>query len=79
MKAKPNYVVVNFSGGKDSTAMLLGMLEKGERIDEVMNCDTYKEFPEMYRHIEKNKKPLRVPRNKIHNTSESSNLRLPYV
>ena len=53
MKAKPDYVVVNFSGGKDSTAMLLGMLEKGERIDEVMNCDTYKEFPEMYRHIEK--------------------------
>lgn len=47
-----DYIVVCFSGGKDSTAMLLRMMELGERIDEVVCCDTYKEFPAMYRHIE---------------------------
>ena len=53
---KPDYHVVNFSGGKDSTAMLLRMMELGMHIDEVICCDTYKEFPAMYRHIEKIKK-----------------------
>lgn len=57
MTAKENnrqdYIVVSFSGGKDSTAMLLKMIEIGERIDEVIFCDTYKEYPAMYRHIEK--------------------------
>lgn len=53
---KQKYCVVNFSGGKDSTAMLLRMIELGEHIDEVVCCDTYKEFPAMYRHIEKVKK-----------------------
>lgn len=33
--------------------MLLRMIELGEHIDEVVCCDTYKEFPAMYRHIEK--------------------------
>ena len=50
---KPEYIVVSFSGGKDSTAMLLRMIELGEHIDEVVCCDTYKELPAMYRHIEK--------------------------
>lgn len=53
---KKDYIVVNFSGGKDSTAMLLRLIELGEHIDEVACCDTYKEFPAMYRHIEKVKK-----------------------
>lgn len=53
---KPNYKVVSFSGGKDSTAMLLRLLELGEHIDEVYCCDTSKEFPAMYRHIERVKK-----------------------
>lgn len=48
-----NYIVCSFSGGKDSTAMVLRMIELGEHIDEVVCCDTYKEFPAMYRHIEK--------------------------
>lgn len=47
-----DYIIVNFSGGKDSTAMLLHMLELGEHIDEVIYCDTYKEFPQMYNHID---------------------------
>lgn len=53
---KPKWITVRFSGGKDSTAMLLRMLELGEHIDEVICCDTYKEFPAMYRHIEKIKR-----------------------
>lgn len=55
-RVKPEYIVVSFSGGKDSTAMLLRMIELDEHIDEVVCCDTYKEFPAMYRHIEKVKK-----------------------
>ena len=45
--------VVHFSGGKDSTAMLLMMLEHNIPIDYVIFCDTGKEFPAMYKHIEK--------------------------
>ena len=43
--------IVSFSGGKDSTAMLLLMIEKGMPIDEIIFCDTGKEFPAMYDHI----------------------------
>lgn len=56
---KNDYIVVSFSGGKDSTAMLLRMIELGEHIDEVVCCDTYKEFPAMYRHIEKVRKVVK--------------------
>ena len=45
--------VVSFSGGKDSTAMLLMMIEKNMPIDEIIFCDTGKEFPQMYNHIKK--------------------------
>ena len=44
--------IVSFSGGKDSTAMLLMMIEKNMPIDEIIFCDTGKEFPAMYDHIE---------------------------
>ena len=45
--------IVSFSGGKDSTAMLLMMIEKGHQIDEIIFLDTGVEFPEMYHHIKK--------------------------
>ena len=45
--------VVSFSGGKDSTAMLLMMIGKGYRIDKILFVDTTKEFPAMYKHIDK--------------------------
>lgn len=45
--------IVSFSGGKDSTAMLLMMIEKNMRIDEIIFCDTGMEFPSMYDHIKK--------------------------
>ena len=45
--------IISFSGGKDSTAMLLMMLGKGMPVDRIICVDTTKEFPAMYRHIEK--------------------------
>ena len=45
--------VIQFSGGKDSTAMLLMMLEQGMTVDEIIFCDTGMEFPQMYAHIDK--------------------------
>ena len=45
--------VVSLSGGKDSTAMLLMLLERGESVADVMFFDTGWEFPEMYEHLEK--------------------------
>lgn len=53
---KPTIHLVSFSGGKDSTAMLLHMMELGMQIDKVLYCDTWMEFPAMYKHIEKIKK-----------------------
>jgi 3'-phosphoadenosine 5'-phosphosulfate sulfotransferase (PAPS reductase)/FAD synthetase len=55
--------IVSFSGGKDSTAMLLMMLEKGIPVDRVICVDTTKEFPQMYEHIKKVQamiEPLRI-------------------
>lgn len=50
---KPKLHVVSFSGGKDSTAMLLRMIEEGMRVDLILYCDTGLEFPEMVDHIAK--------------------------
>lgn len=47
------YRAVSFSGGKDSTAMLLRMVELGVPFDEILFCDTTVEFPQMYEHIAK--------------------------
>lgn len=43
--------VLSLSGGKDSTAMLHMMLERGEPIHSVVFFDTGWEFPEMYDHL----------------------------
>jgi len=45
--------IVSFSGGKDSTAMLLMMFEKNIKVDRIICVDTTKEFPDMYKHINK--------------------------
>ena len=46
--------ILSFSGGKDSTAMLHLMLERGEPIKAVIYCDMGDwEFPEMAEHIAK--------------------------
>ena len=56
MGNKPVYHLASFSGGKDSTAMVLRMIERSDKIDEVLYCDTTMEFPAMERHIEKVKR-----------------------
>lgn len=45
--------IVSLSGGKDSTAMLLMMIEKGMPVDEIVFMDTAMEFTAMYEHIKK--------------------------
>lgn len=48
-----NFHAVSLSGGKDSSAMLLLMIERNMPIDMVLYADTGMEFPEMYDHIAK--------------------------
>ena len=50
---KEYYHAVSLSGGKDSTAMLLLMIERDMPIDLVLTADTGMEFPEMYQHLAK--------------------------
>lgn len=50
---KPIFNLVSCSGGKDSTAMLLRMLDEGMQIDCILFCDTGLEFPAMYDHLDK--------------------------
>jgi len=45
--------IISLSGGKDSTAMLLMMLEKKIRVDHIVFFDTCWEFPGMIKHIDK--------------------------
>jgi len=57
--------IVSLSGGKDSTAMLLMMIEKGMQIDNIIFVDTTKEYPQLYEHLEKLQeyiKPLKIDR-----------------
>ena len=55
------YHVVSLSGGKDSTAMLIMMLERGLPVDEVVWFDTGWEFPAMVGHIGKVEAETGVP------------------
>ena len=47
------YHAVSLSGGKDSTYLLLRMIELDMPIDAVISADTGMEFPEMYEHLAK--------------------------
>ena len=48
---KKDLHVVSFSGGKDSTAMLLRLLESGMPVDMILFNDTGLEFEQLYDHI----------------------------
>lgn len=54
--------IVSFSGGKDSTYMLLEMIRRGMPIDMVLNVDTGIEFAAMYDHIDKVERFLQAER-----------------
>lgn len=43
---------IEFSGGKDSTALLFKLIENGIHIDNVIRVDFGTEYPEMYKHIQ---------------------------
>lgn len=64
---KENKHIVSFSGGKDSTAMLLLLLEQNKPIDEVVFFDTGSwEFPEMTNHINRVEKYTGVKIVRLH-------------
>ncbi len=44
--------IVSFSGGKDSTAMLIRMIELDYKIDRIIFADTGFEFEELYQYID---------------------------
>lgn len=58
--------IVSFSGGKDSTAMLLMMLERNIPVDDVVFFDTGWEFPQMYDHIAKVEEYTGIEVTKLH-------------
>jgi len=47
-----DFVVASFGGGVNSTAMLIGMHERGERVDLILFADTGGEKPHTYAHVE---------------------------
>lgn len=53
VKNEETFSAVSLSGGKDSTALLLLMIEKDLPIDSVLFTDITMEFPEMYEHLAK--------------------------
>lgn len=53
--------VISLSGGKDSTAMLLLMLERGEPVCDVIFFDTGWEFPQMLEHIDRLERYTGIP------------------
>ena len=59
--ADENMHVVSLSGGKDSTAMLLMMLERGMQVDEVVCADTGMEFPAMAAHLRRVEEYTGIP------------------
>ena len=50
---KPSFYLFSLSGGKDSTAALLRLIEEKRPIDMILFIDTGLEFPALYRHLKK--------------------------
>lgn len=65
MENKPLFFVCSLSGGKDSSAMLLRLLEENRPVDMILFCDTGLEFPDMYAHIDKLEKYIGRPITRI--------------
>jgi 3'-phosphoadenosine 5'-phosphosulfate sulfotransferase (PAPS reductase)/FAD synthetase len=45
--------IVSFSGGKDSSLMVILMLEQGMQVDDIIFADTGVEFPQIYEYIDR--------------------------
>lgn len=58
---KKQTMVVALSGGKDSTAMVLTMLDNGEQIDHIVYFDTGWEWPQMDHHINQLENYIKMP------------------
>lgn len=52
-QSQGSFHAVSLSGGKDSSYLLLHMIERDMPIDAVLSADTGMEFPEMYEHLNK--------------------------
>ncbi|MBR3430864.1 MAG: phosphoadenosine phosphosulfate reductase family protein [Clostridia bacterium] len=52
-QSQGSFHAVSLSGGKDSSYLLLQMIERDMPIDAVLSADTGMEFPEMYEHLNK--------------------------
>jgi len=55
------YYIVSFSGGKDSTALLLRLLEEKKQIDNIVFFDTGWEWPAVYTHVKKVESYIKRP------------------
>lgn len=66
MTQKTQKTILSYSGGKDSTALLIEAQRRGLQLDEIIFADTGMEFPEMYQHISEVEDRLGVEITKIH-------------
>lgn len=57
-KLQSRPVIVKWSGGKDSTALIEALIENGVRPHTILNCDTGWEALEHYDHIEREKQRI---------------------
>ena len=71
---KPKFVVASVSGGKDSSTMLLGMIERSMQIDCILFCDTGLEFPAMYDHLDKLERNIGRPITRVKAEQSYENL-----
>ena len=58
--------IVSFSGGKDSTAMVLRLIEEDWPLDEIVFFDTGWEFPQMHEHIDRFEQYIGRPITRLH-------------
>lgn len=74
--------ILSFSGGKDSTFLLLELIRRKYPLDDVVFFDTGWEFPVMYEHIEKCKKLCRENEIKfvtLHPSKDFDHLMLDHI
>ena len=71
--------IVSFSGGKDSTAMLLRMIELNMQVDEIIFCDTGVEFPQMYDHLDKVEDYIKRPITRLSRPNSFEDMLLSHV